>query len=231
MTHVDFPTYQTYGRRKSRRWTSRHDALLESSHPLEAWEEVDFSNRQTVLGLFDKPVERVWLEIGFGYGEHLLGMAKENPTWGFMGAEVYLSGVAFATEAALKAGVENVRLCAQDGRWLLDQLPEGALDGIALLFPDPWPKSRHEKRQMFSPVFLANVRRLLKRGGILRFASDAGLYVAKVEAIMAHQEDFSLKAKHVTPDRPPLSHWPQTRYEAKALKKGAVCSYFEYILK
>ena len=219
--------YQTYGRRKSRGWSTEDDALL-----TQPFCHLDTDFKEDILPCFfpsnDSSGQR-WLEIGFGHGEHLCAMAQAHPDWTFLGAEVFLSGLTSCAQSLVEQAIENVHITTIDARRILDHLPENSLDGVSLLFPDPWPKTRHEKRQMFSTNFVMTLKRVLKPKGIFRFASDAERYVEKVESIITKPAiGFRQLWKVTSPERPGLPDWPQTRYEAKALQAGRKCSYFHF---
>jgi tRNA (guanine-N7-)-methyltransferase len=112
-----------------------------------------------------------------------------------------------------------VRLWPEDARLLLDRLPEGSLDRVFLLFPDPWPKLRHHKRRFVSRENLDRLARLMRDGAELRLASDDADYVDWMLAhLMAHR-DFEWLARRPADwrERPP--DWPETRYEAKARRQ------------
>ena len=217
--------YQTYGRRHSRRWSEEREQHL-FTHPLilktAPTESLDLAT------LFEVPPKQLWLEIGFGYGEHLLAVAQTHEDAGIVGAEVYLSGVSAGLEGLEAFGCANARLFPADGRLLLDRVVDKSLDAVVLLFPDPWPKARHEKRQMFSPHFMKNLQRILKPGALFRFASDAPAYVEKVLETMAGEGAFTCTDHWQSPSRPSCEDWPPTRYEAKALRAGRICQYFHY---
>jgi len=166
--------------------------------------------------LFPEATE-VWLEIGFGGGEHLAAQAARRPDVLMIGAEPFLNGVASALRHIDEQGLGNVRLHDGDARDLLARLPAASLDRIFVLFPDPWPKARHHKRRLIQADIAAEFARLLKPGGRLRFASDWADYVDwSLERLTAapglawtaeRADDWRLApADHVT-----------TRYETKRL--------------
>ncbi|XWN30758.1 MAG: tRNA (guanosine(46)-N7)-methyltransferase TrmB [Devosia sp.] len=171
--------------------------------------------------LFQTPKRCLRLEIGFGGGEHLIHHAQNEPDVGLIGAEPFLSGIAKAVRALDAKGLTNVRLFEGDARHLLEWLPEGALDRVDILYPDPWPKRRHWKRRLISMPTLDRLQRALVPGGTVRFASDIPSYVAWTRAHVAAHPGFTLVADG--PDAYP--HWPGTRYEAKALREGRTPHY------
>ena len=134
-----------------------------------------------VAALFPQPVrDDVWLEIGFGAGEHLAAQAAAHPDIGFIGAEPFENGVAALLARVQAESLANVRVFADDARLLMARLPDASIGRLFVLFPDPWPKARHHKRRMVGPTTLPEFARILKDGGELRFASDDADYAAWV---------------------------------------------------
>ena len=163
-------------------------------------------------------VDDVWLETGYGGGEHLLWQAQQNPRIGLIGAEPYISGTAkLLSKLDAAAPPPNIRLYEDDARDIIDALPDASLGRFFLLFPDPWPKTRHHKRRFLQTEILDKLARVLRPGAELRFASDDAGYLAyALERLMAHAAFVWTAAgpsdwKTRTPD------WPGTRYEAKEL--------------
>jgi tRNA (guanine-N7-)-methyltransferase len=169
------------------------------------------------------------LEIGFGGSEHLIWQAEHNPNVAVLGAEPFLNGAAKAVAGVDELGLANVRVYQGDGRWITDNLPDASLDCLFVLFPDPWPKSRHNKRRIINPEFLTETHRILKPGGRVRFASDIISYVDwTLTRIHAHG-GFIFPARKLSEWRTRPDDWPGTRYEAKAFREGRPCHYFEFI--
>ena len=165
----------------------------------------------------ESSISDVWLEIGFGAGEHLLQQALANPHVGLIGAEPYEAGVAKLLSKIAGEPPANLRIHEGDARDILEALPEASLGRIFLLFPDPWPKTRHHKRRFIQSEMLDQLARVMKSGAELRVASDDAGYVAwTLERALAHPA-FAWMAERANDwkTRPPS--WPQTRYEAKAL--------------
>ena len=114
----------------------------------------------------------VWLEIGFGGGEHLAEQAIRHPDALMIGCEPFLNGVASALRHIDEGGLKNVRIHPDDGRDVLNALPDTSLDRVMILFPDPWHKVRHNKRRLLNAETAAQIARVLKPGGRLRFVTD-----------------------------------------------------------
>jgi len=161
------------------------------------------------------PLDDIWLEIGFGAGEHLLWQAQQNPRTGLIGAEPYEGGV--AKLLARLTGTENIRIHEGDAREIIEALPDASIGRAFILFPDPWPKTRHHKRRFVQTQTLDTLARVLAPGAELRFASDDAGYVAwTLERLIAHPA-FAWTAERASDWTARGADWPQTRYEAKAL--------------
>ncbi len=162
-------------------------------------------------------VDDVWLEVGFGAGEHLLWQAIQHPCVGLIGAEPYEAGTNKLL-SKLEDVPPNVRLYEGDGRDIIESLPDHCLGRFFLLFPDPWPKTRHHKRRFIQMELLDALARVLKPSAELRFATDDKSYLPyALERLMAHPKfEWTAKGQNDWKTRP--SDWPQTRYEAKAIK-------------
>lgn len=207
------PYLRSFGRRKSRALSPRQTKLIGEALPRL---RVDLDVAYDGFGLlFDAPVADLWLEIGFGAGEHLHWQAAHNPRVGLIGCEPYQNGVASLLGHLDRRPLPNVRIHDGDARQVLAWLPGAALGRIFLLHPDPWPKKRHHKRRLASPDTLGEFARVLKPRGELRFATDDLDYVAAMSEIVERQNLFAAETLERTPD-----DWPVTRYEQKALGEG-----------
>jgi len=159
----------------------------------------------------------VWLEIGFGGGEHMAAQARLRPEVLILGAEPFQNGVASALRHIDEAGLRNLRVHDGDARELMGRLPDASLERVFILFPDPWPKARHHKRRIVQADTVAELARLLKPGGRLRFASDWADYVDwSLERVLA-QTAFRWTAERADEWRVPPADHVTTRYEEKRL--------------
>jgi tRNA (guanine-N7-)-methyltransferase len=161
--------------------------------------------------------EAVWLEIGFGGGEHMVAQAALHPEVLILGAEPFLNGAASAIRHIEAARVDNVRLHVGDVRDVIGALPNTSLDRVFILFPDPWPKARHHKRRLIQSGLITDFARVLKPGGQVRFATDWADYGAWTLQRFLQTRDFHWTAKGADDWRTPALDHRQTRYEAKAL--------------
>lgn len=176
--------------------------------------------------LFPGAMRSVWLEVGFGGGEHVADQAEANPDVGVIGCEVFRNGIASLLGHVQSRGLGNVRIFPEDVRLLLPALPDASLGRVFVLFPDPWPKTRHAERRFIGPETLDVLARVLEDGGELRVASDDPVYVAwAARHLDAHPAFEGVLA---TADRALVpADWPATRYEQKCIT-GRAPVFFLY---
>ncbi len=178
--------------------------------------------------LFPRPVDEVWMEIGFGGGEHLMHQARSNPAVGFIGCEPFVNGMAKALASIERDCIDTIRLHDRDAVEVIDWLPDASLARVYLLYPDPWPKKRHWKRRFVSDDRLDRLARVMKPGAELRFASDIDTYVDwALNHVHAHPA-FTWTAETADDWRKPWAGWPGTRYEAKAIREGRPPAYLTF---
>ena len=215
---------RSYGRRRGRKPSPRQAALLDQLLPNVVLNLADPAPKS--LGkLFATPVCEVWLEIGFGGGEHLLWQAARNPHVGFIGCEPFQDGVTKVLGGIEQGKAANIRLHADDARAVLRWLPEAALARAFILFPDPWPKKRHQKRRLVSAGLLRELARVMASGAELRLATDIGDYARwMLQAVLA-EGSFAWEPEGPSDWRQRPVDWPATRYEQKAIKEGRRCTY------
>lgn len=209
-----------YGRRRGRRLRAGMEALLEERLPEMTVALPASGALLDPATLFSDAKRGYWLEIGFGGGEHLATQAKANPDIGFIGSEPFMNGVASLVRHCDDLDLANVRIYPDDVRDLLEVLPDGSLDRIAVLFADPWPKKRHHERRIVQHETIAEFHRLIRPGGELRLATDdMGLLRWTLSRATAHR-GFRWLAAGPADWRHRIADWPETRYEAKARAQG-----------
>ncbi len=169
----------------------------------------------------------VWLEIGFGGGEHLVHQAATNPGIAIIGAEPFINGVAMLLGKIRRAGVENIAVHPGDARDLMDVLPDGSIAKAFLLYPDPWPKTRHHRRRFVTRESLAPLARVLAPGAEFRIATDIPDYVRQTLEEVP-QAGFDLLTTAPEDWSQPWADWISTRYEQKALRAGRVPQYLTF---
>lgn len=216
-----------HGRRRARGLTDRQAGALESRLPALRV-DVSVPAPEPLRQVFASDVHDVWLEIGFGGGEHLACQAETNPQAGIIGCEPFVNGVAKLLCEIEDRSLANVRVYDNDARDLLAWLPGASIARAFILFPDPWPKRRHWKRRFIGPETLAELARVIKPGGELRFATDSGLYARAVLTLMRRQRDFTWEAEGPRDWRVRPDDWPSTRYEEKAVRAGRRPCYLRF---
>ena len=219
---------QLYGRRRGRRLRVGQQELLEELLPKIRIALPEAGERLDPDAVFEREAREVWLEIGFGGGEHLAWQAARHPEIGFIGAEFFLNGVVSLLGHLARGRIGNVRIHPDDARPLLKALPDRSIGRTFLLFPDPWPKARHARRRFVSPENTAELARILKPGAELRIASDDPGYVAWALEHLTRSPDFEWLARGPSDWRARPEDWPPTRYEEKAVRAGRKPVYLRF---
>lgn len=215
---------RSYGRRKGRALSARKEHLLEDLLPRLRL-DLKRPAPDRLQTLFPVPVREVWLEIGFGSGEHLRWQAEHHQDVGFIGCEPFINGVASLLGAIEDSGLKTIRVHDGDARDVLAWLPDGVIARLFVLFPDPWPKKRQLKRRLLTPDIVMELARVLEHGGEFRFASDDADYAAQAALLALETGAFVRGAEQ--PEFP--ADRPETRYERKALAEGRRAIYLSFI--
>jgi tRNA (guanine-N7-)-methyltransferase len=213
----ELPRFQLYGRRKGKTLRPHHAKLIAELLPTLAVDPRRLDAHKELR-----------LEIGFGGGEHLAHQAALHPDIAFIGAEPFINGVAKLLALIEARNLRNVLVHAGDARELFAALPDSSLDRIYLLYPDPWPKTRHYRRRLVNRENLKTFHRLLQPGGLFLFASDIAHYVQWTLFEARKAGGFTWLAESAHDWRTPFPEWIETRYEAKAKREGRVPSYLTF---
>src|SRR5215469_13247551 len=213
------PPGRLYGRRRARPLRPGQRRLKEELLP-RLTIELPESGSLDPRALFTKPVDEVWIEIGFGAGEHLAEQTKRHPTIGFIGSEVFEDGIVRLLGEIARCELANLRVFTDDARLLLGALPPASIARVFILFPDPWPKRRHHKRRLLSREMLDALAAITTDNAELRVATDDGGYLCWILERLTGHPAFEWLARRPPDwcDRP--ADWPQTRYEEKARSMG-----------
>lgn len=226
--HIPAVAPRFHGRRHGRKLRAGRQDLVRSLLPRL---RVPISDDGVALDprtAFDRPTAPVWLEIGFGCGEHLFHRAAASPDIGFIGCEPFVNGVANLLARVAEADLHNVRIFDDDARLLLPRLAEASVERIFLLFSDPWPKKRHHRRRFLSPETLDKLANILADGGQIWVASDHMGSVAWTLQHATRHRAFRWLARRPDDWRRRPQDWIPTRYESKALAAGGKCAYLRF---
>jgi tRNA (guanine-N7-)-methyltransferase len=217
-----------HGRRRGRKLRPGRELLLETVLP----------ELSIVLPEGDGPVDphiwfpaapqKVWLEIGFGAGEHLAWQAAENPDVGMVGAEPYLNGVARLLSEIIERDLQNICLLADDVRPLLARLSAASLARVFVLFPDPWPKLRHHQRRIVNTPMLDALAHVMEDGAELRVATDDQSYLVWMLRHLEAHPAFDWMANRMADWNTRPEDWPDTRYEGKNRSGGPGATFLRY---
>lgn len=208
-----------HGRRRGKKLRAGQQSLLDTLLPRLALAlPADAQNIDLAQAFGGHlPADGVWLEVGFGAGEHLVWQAEQHRGAGLIGCEPYLNGVAKCLAGIERSGVKNIRLFTDDARLVMAALPPRSLSRVFVLFPDPWPKSRHHKRRFVQRETLDILAGLMIPGAELRLATDDPSYLPwMVEHACTHPA-FDWLAESPADWRGRPADWPATRYEQKEI--------------
>ncbi len=219
-----------YGRRHGRRLRPRQVEYLEQGIARFGLDQDLPTGNGDIdpTSLFTHDPTDIYLEIGFGGGEHLAARAAEHPTAGYIGAEPFMNGVASLCRHLIENRSENTRIWPEDVRLLLPSFMSERLDGAFVLFPDPWPKFRHRDRRIIQQSMLNELHRLIRPGGTLLLASDEPTAKTWMLSQMMRRSDFTWQATCAADWQTPPKGWPGTRYMAKADREGRRSSWFQF---
>jgi tRNA (guanine-N7-)-methyltransferase len=208
-----------YGRRRGRPLRTGQRGLVDGLLPQVSLALPDSGTLDTAT-LFDFPPADIWVEIGFGGGEHLAAQAAAHRDIGMLGCEVFENGIVKLLTEMQRIALTNIRILSDDARLLLAALPAESVGRAFILFPDPWPKMRHHKRRIVSTETLDTLGGLMKDGAELRIATDDLGYLEWMLAVVTTHRDFAWLAEGPADWRERPADWPPTRYEAKAIAAG-----------
>lgn len=225
---------QFYGRRHGRPLRAKLQALVEALLPRISIDLAADTQEQVDPAAFfadsaqGAPPRELWLEIGFGGGEHLAWQAERHSDVDFIGAEYFFNGIASLLRHIDDRGLDNLRIYDGDVRDLLPRLPDACLRRVFILFPDPWPKARHNKRRLIQDDTLDELARVMADDAELRLATDDPDYLRWMLEHLARRHDFRWTAKSAGDWRERPEDWPGTRYESKAVKAGRKPAYLRF---
>ena len=157
---------------------------------------------------------RLILEIGFGNGENILSLAKNNPDTLFVGSEVYLAGIGYLIGEIQELGLLNIRITTGDIRLLIEQIKEPLFDDVLIICPDPWPKARHHKRRLIKEDFLKLVHPIIKDQGELFISTDWENYAESIEEAINQSSGYEKLTGSVYQES------ELTKFQQRAAKEG-----------
>lgn len=222
------PDGRIYGRRRGRKLRSGRRQLRDGMLPRLAI-QLPLQGQLNPAMLFSAPLAAVWLEIGFGAGEHLAWQAERHPDIGFIGGEVFENGVARLVGEIARHRLANIRLFTEDARLLVEHLLPDSIGRVFILFPDPWPKERHHKRRLVATPTLDRLARIMRPGAELRLATDDPGYCEWMLDHVTRHPRFALRAQGADEWRDRPNDWPATRYEMKARAAGRPPAFLRFV--
>jgi tRNA (guanine-N7-)-methyltransferase len=211
-----------FGRRSGKKLHGGQQAVFDATLPAL---EIKLDGVLDPRSLFPD-AHKVIVEIGYGGGEHLALEASRHPQIGYIGCEVFTGGIGKMVQAVAEQDLRNVRLFTDDAFKLLLALPDASLDEVYLLYPDPWPKTRHHKRRFVSPTTLAQLARVIRPGGQFHFATDIEDYANWTLTHILRASELVWPLQEPGSWHQPYPGWEPTRYEQKARREGRLVSFY-----
>ena len=178
---------------------------------------------------YPKNDQTTFFEIGFGYGEHTIHKAILYPNVNFIACETYINGIISILDKIEKNNLKNVFIYNQDARILLEQIQDNSIDKFFILFPDPWPKKKQNKRRIINDNFINLLVKKLKKNGKLLFSSDIIDYIEWTINIIHNKLKFNFDINNLENCKTEPKDWITTRYQNKAIKEGRECYFLEFI--
>ena len=219
-----------YGRRRGRKFSPTRETTFADWLPRLSIALPSANGVLDPAALFAQPMQAYWVEVGFGDGQHLFALAQANPEIGFLGVEPYEPGVAkLVSHIAARVstgGADNIRILMDDARLLLKALPDRSIARGFTLFPDPWPKKRHQWRRIVNADTLSDWARLIPPGHELRLATDVPDYQRWMLRHMLAEPRFGWLAETSRDWLQRPADWPASKYEQKAIAAGRTPHYY-----
>tara|TARA_Y100000589_G_scaffold276161_1_gene270568 strand:+ start:3337 stop:4044 length:708 start_codon:yes stop_codon:yes gene_type:complete len=224
---ANYTIQRWFGRRTGRKLSAARRRLMTVLLPRLRLDP--YSDLSDAAALFPKIADDLWMEIGFGAGEHLVAQASRHPNIGFIGCEPYVNGVAALLAAINDKALTNIRVFDDDVRQLMPAMPAACLGRLYILFSDPWPKVRHHRRRITVESNLCSFARLLRPGAEVWFASDHTEFAAWTLERVLRDRRFTWLARRADDWRLPPEGWIETRYEQKARAQGLKPVYLNFM--
>ena len=211
---------RSFGRRRGRKLSPRQQCLLDTLLPRLS---IDLSHLDDLIASASNT--DIWIEIGFCGGEHLIAQAESNRHVTIIGCEPFEEGIVKVLSAIEEKGLTNIRLHGDDARDVLRALPPASISRVFILFPDPWPKKKHQKRRLISAHLLQLLARVTKPDAEIRIGTDIADYARTILMAVQQQQQFAWTAQQPSDWQVRPADWPETRYEQKARREGRACCY------
>ena len=159
------------------------------THSLRSLSKFSVKNIQEIEDL-SKQFDKCYLEIGFGNAENIIFQATNNPSYLFIGSEVYMSGIGTLVSVIKENNINNVKIFSDDIRLLLDQSPKKIFDSVIIICPDPWPKEKHHKRRLINESFLKMIHDFMKDDSNVYISTDWENYAEGISELFKENKLF-----------------------------------------
>ena len=223
--------YRFYGRRVGRKLSDSSILALQEGKKHHIINLIDFKNNTSLSvseNLFASHYKKTILEIGFGSGDNLLNSAKDNPDICYIGADPFLNTNAKLIKLLLHQNINNIKIWPNDVRQIICLLPACSLSEIKILFPDPWPKTKHKNRRLLQKKFIDDIYNILEPRGIVTLASDHPIMKSWILEIFQNHKGYVWKANQMLDWQTRPIDCFSTKYEQKAIESKRNPSWFVF---
>lgn len=206
--------------RRQRKLTAHQESALQTAFP-QFGIEIISGQPLNLNKIFNREAKKI-LEIGFGLGDTILSMAKQNPDCDYLGIEVHEPGIATVMQGIIENNLTNIRVIQNDAvKIIRENIPDNSFSRIHLFFPDPWPKKRHHKRRIIQSDFVEILKNKLIDGGIFHFSTDWEDYANQMMSVLSENKGLkNCVGENQFADNVKLQLRNNTKFEKRGLKLG-----------
>jgi tRNA (guanine-N7-)-methyltransferase len=215
-----------YGRRKGRKLTTTANLALKEGGEYFIKQSNPEQNFLELFSYYKK--KTIILEIGFGNGDNLVQSAKNYPKSLYIGAEPFLNSAVQCIQKLKKDNITNVKIWHDDIKKIINFIPSNSISEIKILFPDPWPKTKHKSRRLIQPIFIEYLSLILAQNGTITIGTDHPVLKSWVLEQFQSNQGLEWLANDANDWRTRPSDCFSTKYEKKAHEENRVPSWFIY---
>ena len=211
-----------FGRKKGRRLSYTKQKLVEDFLP-----NISLDNDKILRHVFSLK-KHLFLEFGFGHGENIIKLSLNRPNWVFIAIDPFLNGVASLLEKIKTKSISNIYIYHGDGRSFLKELPKNSISETCILFPDPWPKFKHESRRIIQREFLNKLSEVMSSNSFVYTSSDNYIAQTWMLKIFLYNKNFEWIVKDINQIYTKPDFFEDTKYFKKSLKEGRQVSWLKF---
>ena len=211
-----------FGRKKGRRLSYTKQKLVEDFLP-----NISLDNDEKLRLVFSLK-KNLFLEFGFGHGENIIKLSVNRPDWVFIAIDPFLNGVASLLEKIKTKSISNIYIYHGDGRLFLKGMPKNSVSETCILFPDPWPKFKHESRRIIQREFLNKLSEVMVSNSFVYTSSDNHIAQTWMLKTFLYNKNFEWIVKDINQIYTKPDFFEDTKYFKKSLEEGRQVSWLKF---